>query len=123
MNAKKTEDEIESELRKYSRASPFAEVNIIEISKPGKYRITGSIVKMEENSLTLTDETDEIEVDITQISDRELKEGMQLQLLGFVEFDPEKKFKAIIIQDFSEINIELYRQVRELEQSLRKNNS
>ncbi len=123
MSAKKTEDEIESELRKYSRASPFAEVNIIEISKPGKYRITGSIVRMEENTLTLSDETDEIEVDITQISTHELKEGMQLQLLGFVEFDPEKKFKAVIIQDFSEINIELYRQVRELEQSLRKNNS
>lgn len=123
MSTRKTEDEIETELRKYSRASPFVEINIVEISKPGKYKITGSVVSLEENTLTLSDETDEIEVDITALADQELKEGMQLQLLGFVEFEPEKKFKAYIIQDYSEVNIELYRQVRELEQSLRKNNS
>jgi hypothetical protein len=121
MSTRKSEEEIEAELRKYSRTSPFVEINIVEISKPGKYRITGSVVKIEGNTLTLSDETEEIEVDITQISNHELKEGMQLQLLGFVDFAPDKKFKAIIIQDFSEINIELYRQVRELEQSLRKN--
>jgi hypothetical protein len=121
MSTRKSDEEIEAELRKYSRTSPFVEINIVEISKPGKYRITGSVIKIEGNTLTLSDETEEIEVDITQISNQELKEGMQLQLLGFVDFAPDKKFKAIIIQDFSEINIELYRQVRELEQSLRKN--
>ena len=113
--------EFEGEIRKYSRASSFIETNIAEISKPGKYRIVGTIVGLEENLMVVSDETDEIVVDIADISNQDLKEGKQLQLFGFVEIEPEKKFKAIIIHDFSDVNIEMYRQVRELEQSLRKN--
>ncbi|MHA1952536.1 MAG: hypothetical protein ACXAAM_01825 [Candidatus Heimdallarchaeaceae archaeon] len=121
MSKKETSEEYESEIRKYSRASPFVEVNIAEISKPGKYKITGSVVSFEGKTLVVSDETEEITVDITELANQDFKEGMQLQILGFAEFEPEKKLKAFIIQDFSEVNIELYRQVRELEQSLRKN--
>ena len=121
MSNKETSEEYESEIRKYSRANPFVEVNIAEISKPGKYRIIGSVVSFEGNTLVVSDETEEITVDVTELVDQDFKEGAQLQILGFAEFEPEKKLKAFIIKAFIEVNIELYRQVRELEQSLRKN--
>ena len=121
MSKKEASEEYESEIRKYSRANPFVEVNIAEISKPGKYRIIGSVVSFEGNTLVVSDETEEITVDVTELVDQDFKEGAQLQILGFAEFEPEKKLKAFIIKAFIEVNIELYRQVRELEQSLRKN--
>ena len=123
MSKKEASEEYESEIRKYSRANPFVEVNIAEISKPGKYRIIGSVVSFEGNTLVVSDETEEITVDVTELVDQDFKEGAQLQILGFAEFEPEKKLKAFIIKAFSEVNIELYRQVRELEQSLRKANT
>ena len=121
MSKKEASEEYESELRKYSRTNPFVEASVAEISKPGKYRIIGSVVSFEGNTLVVSDETEEITVDVTELVAQDFKEGVQLQILGFAEFEPEKRFKAFIIQDFSEVNIELYMQVRELEQSLRKN--
>jgi len=121
MSKKETSDEFDSEIRKYSRAKPFIETSIAEISKPGKYKIIGSVVSKEENTIVLSDETEEITIDITEIPNKDFKEGVQLQIFGFAEFDPDKKLKAFIIRDFSEVNFELYTQVRELEQSLRKN--
>jgi hypothetical protein len=118
---KEASEEYESEIRKYSRANPFVEISIAEISKPGKYRIIGTVVSSEGSTIVISDETEEISVDVTEAVNREFKEGAQLQILGFAEFEPSKKFKAFIVQDFSDVNIELYRQVRELEQSLKKN--
>jgi hypothetical protein len=123
MSKKEASDEYEGELRKFSRAKPFVEVSIAEISKLGKYKIVGSVVSLEGNTIVVSDETEKITIDITEIPKKDFKEGEQIQILGFAEFEPNKKLKAFIIRDFSDVNIELYAQVRELEQSLRKNSS
>jgi hypothetical protein len=121
MSNEKEQSKNESDVRKFSRASPFAETTINEIAKPGNYRILGIVVSIEEDNIIVSDETEEIKVFLPDFVNVEIKEGKQLRILGYAELNPEKIIKAMIIQDFSDVSGELYRQVNELEKSLRKN--
>ncbi|MHA2357834.1 MAG: hypothetical protein ACXABK_03590 [Candidatus Heimdallarchaeaceae archaeon] len=121
MSGEKNQTNNEGEMKKFSRASPFTETTIAEIVKPGRYRILVTVASIEENNILVSDETEEIKVLLPDLVDVEITEGKQLRILGYVELNPEKIIKAIIIQDFSDVSGELYRQVNELEKSLRKN--
>jgi len=120
MSDEKNKNSNESDVRKFSRTSPFVETTIAEIAKPGKYRILGTIVSIENDNIIVSDETEEIKVFLTDPVKVEINEGKQLRILGYAELNPEKIIKAMIIQDFSDVSGELYRQVNELEKSLRK---
>ncbi len=78
---------------------------------------------MKENFILISDGSEEIEVSIPPSFEEEIKEETYLRIFGIVEIDTEKKkiIKAIFIQKLIDFDSETYYQVRELEQSLRKN--
>ena len=102
---------------------PFVDVNITEIQQPGKYRVVGKIVSMTENSLILDDGFGQLAITIPEEIEVNLKEGFTIRAFGYVNIQPEKQMTTTFIQDFNDIDLDSYRQLNELEQSLRKANT
>ena len=101
------------------RKKPYIDSNISEIAKPGKYRIVGTITDVLTESFILQDESGQIEV-FTESPTTDLNEEDVVRVLGRMEFEPERKFNAKIVQDLKNVSLEQYNQVREMEKSLRK---
>ncbi|MHA1686343.1 MAG: hypothetical protein ACTSYD_08005 [Candidatus Heimdallarchaeaceae archaeon] len=101
------------------RVVPYIETNICNITSKGKYRLFGSIVKFQEDLLVINDGTGEIDVKIlpTTTIPEDLKEGSQVMVLGYLE-TKDSQIKVVIIQNMSEVDIELYQKVREVEKSI-----
>ena len=107
----------------FSKKNSFIESNIAEISKPGKYQVLGKVLSLKKESIMISDGSEEIEVSFPPSFGEEIKEEMYLRIFGIIEIDAEKKkiIKAIFIQKLTDFDSETYYNVRELEQSLRKN--
>jgi len=108
------------EIQQFSRTQPFIEVNIAELTNSGKYKIIGTVVEISENSITIEDGTDQLTVFFEESPSEKPKEGNLIRVCGYLELEPKKQLKAIIIQDMSAINLETYQQIKDLELSLRK---
>ncbi|MHA1592749.1 MAG: hypothetical protein ACTSUP_09790 [Candidatus Heimdallarchaeaceae archaeon] len=106
--------------RKYLRKKPYCEINLSELSKPGKYRIVGTVTSVTDDTFIINDGSDQIEAIFTTPQNLEVKEGILLRLFGFIEIEPKKQMKVSIAQDLSSIDIDTYNQIKELEQSLVK---
>ena len=105
----------------YSRRKPYIEMEIDRITVQGKYRVMGSIVSVSDEAIEVADDTASLNVELTPNTvSPNLQDGMQVRILGYIEFEPEKKMKATIIQDLTKVDLDLYRQMRELELSLKK---
>jgi hypothetical protein len=102
---------------------PFVDANIAEIQQPGKYRIVGKIVSMDETSILLDDGFDQITITIPEELSLKLEDGITIRAFGYVNIQPEKQMKTTFIQDFNKVDIDSYRKLNELEQSLRKANT
>ena len=105
------------------KAKPFVDANIAEIQRAGKYRIVGKIAEVTETSMVIDDGFEQITIILPENNEINLKVGMQVRALGYVEMQPEKQMRGSFIQDFSNIDLEVYRQINELEQSLRRANT
>ncbi len=105
------------------KIKPFVDINIAEIQKPGKYRVVGKIVNIAENSLQIDDGFEQLSITIPEEIDLKLEEGLKIRAFGYVNIQPEKQMKTTFIQDFSVVDLDSYRQINELEQSLRKANT
>ena len=108
------------EIQQFSRTQPFREVNIAELSTSGKYKIIGTVTESSENSIVIEDGTDQLTVFFEEPISERPKEGDLIRVCGYLEMDPKKQLKAIIVQDMSTINLETYQQIKDLELSLRK---
>ncbi len=113
-------DDNNSEKQKFSRTQPFIETNIADITTPGRYKIVGTVVNSSKDSFVIEDGTEQLSVSFTDVIFEKPEEGDQVRVLGYLEFEPEKLLKAAIIQNLTNINLETYRQIRDLEFSLRK---
>ena len=112
-------DSIEQEYK----IKPFVATNIAEIQQPGKYRVVGKIVEMTEESMMIDDGFEQLSITIPDEINIKLENGKTIRAFGYVNIQPEKKMKTTFIQDFSDIDIDSYRKLNELEQSLRKANT
>lgn len=106
--------------RQFIRKKPYIDVNLSDLKKAGKYRILGTVTKVSKETFTINDGSDEIEAILTTPQQIEIKEGSLLRLFGFIELEPNKQLKVAIIQDMSNVDIDTYNQIKELEQSLYK---
>lgn len=106
--------------RKYIRKKPYCEINLSELSKPGKYRIVGTVTNVTNDTFTINDGSDQIEAIFTVPQNLEVKEGILLRLFGFIEIEPKKQIKVSIAQELGDIDMDTYSQIKELEQSLTK---
>ncbi len=104
------------------KAKPFVDVNIAEIQKSGKYRIVGKIAEITDSTIIIDDGFEQITIILPENINVELKEGLQIRALGYVELHPEKQMRGSFIQNFNDVDLEVYRQINELEQSLRRVN-
>jgi len=105
------------------KIKPFVDANIAEIQQPGKYRVVGKIVEIKEESIMIDDGFEQLSLTIPDENKLKLEEGMAIRAFGYVSTEPEKMMKTTFIQDFSNIDIDSYRKLNELEQSLRKANT
>lgn len=106
--------------KKYLRKRPYCEINLSELSKPGKYRIVGTVTSVTDDTFIINDGSDQIEAIFTVPQDLEVKEGILLRLFGFIEIEPKRQIKVSIVQDLSAVDIDTYSQIKELEKSLIK---
>jgi hypothetical protein len=106
--------------RKYIRKKPYCEINLSELSKPGKYRIVGTVTNVTNDTFIINDGSDQIEAIFTVPQNLEVKEGILLRLFGFIEIEPKKQIKVSIAQELGDIDMDTYSQIKELEQSLTK---
>ena len=104
------------------KTKPFVNANIAEIQTAGNYRIVGKIAEVSDSSIVIDDGYDQITIILPEEVDFDLKEGLQIRAFGFIKLQPEKQMEAKFIQNFQEVNLEVYRQINELEQSLRRAN-
>ncbi len=105
------------------KIKPFVDANIAEIQQPGKYRVVGKIVSMTENSILLDDGFDQLSITIPDETNVKLEDSHTIRAFGYVNIQPEKQMQTTFIQDFNEIDLDSYRKLNELEQSLRKANT
>ncbi|MHA1218521.1 MAG: hypothetical protein ACTSSN_01555 [Candidatus Heimdallarchaeaceae archaeon] len=113
----------ESDFEKPYKEKPFVDVNIAEIQKPGKYRIVGKIAEIKDLTILLDDGYEQITIILPENISVDLKEGLQIRALGYVELHPEKQMRGSFIQNFNGVDLEVYKQINELEQSLRRVNT
>jgi len=113
----KTPDTSFSDERNYEQ--PFIECYIDEITSPGKYVIVGTVVFVGDTQIVLNDGTGEAVISLPTAFDlASIKEGAQIRVFGYMQTVPEKAVNAIIIHNISEVDIELYQRVRELERTV-----
>ncbi|MBY9001159.1 MAG: hypothetical protein KGD64_09615 [Candidatus Heimdallarchaeota archaeon] len=105
---------------KFIRKKPYREINLSEVTKPGKYRIIGTVVNKTDDIFEINDGSGQIEVILTIIPNFEIKEGVVLRLFGFIELEPKRQIKVSVAQNVSNIDMDTYNQIKELEQSLVK---
>ncbi|MHA1304099.1 MAG: hypothetical protein ACTSQE_04565 [Candidatus Heimdallarchaeaceae archaeon] len=111
----------EQKKQKYSRRKPYVEISIDQINENGKYCVFGSVISVSEQSFEITDERGVLKViKSPEVSSINLEEGMQVRVFGYVETEPEKKMAAVIIQDFSEVDANLYLQMKEFEKLVKE---
>ena len=108
------------EIQQFSRTQPFVEVNISELTSSGKYKIIGTVAEVLENSIIIEDGTEQLMVFFEETPAKKPKQGDLIRVCGYLELEPNKQLKAIIVQDMSAINLETYQQIKDLEFSLRK---
>ncbi len=108
------------EIQQFSRTQPFIEANIAELTTSGKYKIIGTVTEISESSIIIEDGTDQLTVFFEETPAEKPKEGDLIRICGYLELEPKKQLKAIIIQDMSAISLETYQQIKDLELSLRK---
>ncbi len=106
--------------KKYLRKKPYCEINLSELSKPGKYRVVGTVTSVTEDTFIINDGSDQIEAILTTPQNLEVKEGILLRLFGFIELEPKKQIKVSIVQLLRDVDVDTYTQIKELEQSLIK---
>ncbi len=105
------------------KIKPFVDTNIAEIQHPGKYRVVGKIVSMTENSIIIDDGFEQLVITIPEEVNVKLEDGITIRAFGYVNIQPEKQMQTTFIQDFNRIDLDSYRKLNELEQSLRKDNT
>jgi len=105
------------------KAKPFVDANISEIQKDGKFRVVGKISEITDTSIVIDDGFEQISIILPEDVNINLKVGLQIRALGYVEMLPEKQMRGSFIQNFNNVDLEVYRQINELEQSLRRANT
>ena len=105
---------------KYIRKKPYVETNLSEVTKPGKYRIIGTVIDTTDDGFEINDGSDQIDAVLTVASSFDIKVGDILRLFGFIELEPKKQIKVSITQNMSDVDMDTYNQIKELEQSLVK---
>lgn len=104
------------------KTKPFVDASISEIQTPGKYRIVGKIASYSEESIVIDDGFDQLTLSVPEDLNIKLKEGLKVRAFGYVTLQPEKSMNTNFLQDLEEIDLDVYRQINELEQSLRRAN-
>ena len=77
--------------RKYLRKKPYCEINLSELSKPGKYRIIGTVTSVTDDTFIINDGSDQIEAIFTTPQNLEVKEGILIRLFGFKKLNRKNK--------------------------------
>ena len=109
------------EKEKPLRRRPFLEINISEL-KLGKYKILGTVVSVLEGNMVVNDGTGQVSVATQDVQVKGIVEGSQIRVFGFFDENQSPPMKAILLQNLSGVEIELYHRVQELERNLKQKN-
>ena len=103
------------------RRRPFLEINISEL-KLGKYKILGTVVSVLEGNMVVNDGTGQVSVATQDVQVKGIVEGSQIRVFGFFDENQSPSMKALLLQNLSGVEIELYHRVQELERNLKQKN-
>lgn len=103
------------------RRRPFLEINISEL-KLGKYKILGTVVSVLEGNMVVNDGTGQVSVATQDVQVKGIVEGSQIRVFGFFDENQSPPMKALLLQNLSGVEIELYNRVQELERNLKQKN-
>lgn len=116
------QNQLENEKKeKPLRRRPFLEINISEL-KLGKYKILGTVVSVSEGNMEVNDGTGQVSVATHDVLVKGIVEGSQIRVFGFFDENQSPPMKALLLQNLSGVEVELYHRVQELERSLKKEN-
>ena len=103
------------------RRRPFLEINISEL-KLGKYKILGTVGSVLEGNMVVNDGTGQVSVATQEVQVKGIVEGSQIRVFGFFDENQSPPMKALLLQNLSGVEIELYHRVQELERNLKQKN-
>lgn len=99
------------------RRAPARPKNVEEIDPQNdiRVRVIGTVLSLDEDSISLDDGTGNVEVFLEDEQMEDLKEGQRIRILGRVLPTPDSfELQGEVVQDFSEVDPELYDRVKKV---------
>ena len=99
------------------RRAPARPKNIEEIDPKDdiRVRVIGTILSVEDDSISLDDGTGTVEIFLEEDKMEDLEENQRIRVLGRVLPTPDSfEIQGEIVQDFSEVDPELYGRVKKV---------
>lgn len=99
------------------RRAPARPKNIEEIDPKDdiRVRVIGTVLSVEDDSISLDDGTGTVEVFLEEEKMSDLEENQRVRILGRVLPTPESfEIQGEIVQDFSDVDPELYSRVKKV---------
>jgi len=99
------------------RRAPARPKNIDEIDPQNdiRVRVIGTVLSIDEDSISLDDGTGSVEVFLEEDDIEELEESQRIRVLGRVLPTPDSfELQGEVVQDFSDVDPELYDRVKKV---------
>lgn len=99
------------------RRAPARPKNVEEIDPQNdiRVRVIGTVLSLDEDSISLDDGTGNVEVFLEDEQMEDLKEGQRIRILGRVLPTPDSfELQGEVVQDFSDVDPELYDRVKKV---------
>lgn len=91
------------------------EVEDIEPKDDIRVRVVGTVISVDEDSVTLDDGTGKVEVFLQEEDIDELEESQRVRVLGRVLPTPDSfEIQGEVVQDFSDVDADLYDRVKKV---------
>ncbi|MFB6199973.1 MAG: OB-fold nucleic acid binding domain-containing protein [Candidatus Nanohaloarchaea archaeon] len=97
------------------KAAKPKNVEDIDPQRDIRVRIVGTVLSLEDESITVDDGTGTVEVFMNEESLEEVEEGEKARIMGRVLPTPDGfEIQAEVVQDFSSVDTELYDKVKKI---------
>ncbi|MFP4229664.1 MAG: hypothetical protein ACLFRK_00815 [Candidatus Nanohaloarchaea archaeon] len=99
------------------RRAPARPKKVEEINPQSdiRVRVTGTVLSLDDDSISLDDGTGSVEVFLEEDQMEDLEEGLRIRVLGRVLPTPDSfELQGEVVQDFSDVDPELYDKVKKV---------
>lgn len=99
------------------RRAPARPKKVEEINPQSdiRVRVTGTVLSLDDDSISLDDGTGSVEVFLEEDQMEDLEEGLRVRVLGRVLPTPDSfELQGEVVQDFSDVDPELYDKVKKV---------